>query len=301
MSKQAEVSTKWYRADDLPPPFGILVRISWTGYEVTAKRMKDNVWRNARGEKLPIGDEPVIYQPLKPESWVAALPEPFERAAPRMYTSRTAFSAVEAAEAAELASEMEADRRDASRTADETSTTQAKRGARRLQWWRDASLITYSEPGAISKREAEGRVMRAIASDGFHQRADGLGLHESAALVDLSDDQRAALDGLAQPASVIDHFQPLGQDHDDYLTAMSWYAAAPNMVLRLMASDLAFSWREIGERLAVSRQAAQQRHKRAIDAVWTVANEYRHAGAALRYERIERVRRENREFHRRGE
>ena len=60
-----------------------------------------------------------------------------------------AFSATDAAE------EMESAREDARRTRD-APTLEA------LPWWREPSDVTYSPPGQITEREAEGRVMRAL-------------------------------------------------------------------------------------------------------------------------------------------
>lgn len=198
------------------------------------------------------GDEPDAWWPQQPERWAAPLPAPLPAGplatAGRMWSERTRFQAVADAEAADLAREMEADRA-AARSGEGFVEGEAEPPEK--QWWLDPHLVTYSAPGAITPREAEGRLMRAFLTERWirvERPADAtfgkilgrlarpLPGHEIA-----TDDPRPVLP------------EPTGRDQDDMLTALAWWMAVDvadrraGIVLAMRAEMPAKSWRGIAQ------------------------------------------------------
>lgn len=100
------------------------------------------------------GREPEAWQPLPGEVWPYPLPEQL----PAMPVAREGiFARIDHVkfDAAQAAAEMENEREFARRRKDNPEPV-------RIPWWRDGTAITYSERGAITPRECEGRVMRAL-------------------------------------------------------------------------------------------------------------------------------------------
>jgi hypothetical protein len=100
------------------------------------------------------GTEPTAWRPMATDKWPDELPAPLTSMSPTdgraVRVDHIAFNAVEAA------AEMEAERqwrRDRGDDGDDVSVD---------AWWRDGTLITYSEPGSITPREVEGRVLRGL-------------------------------------------------------------------------------------------------------------------------------------------
>ncbi len=299
-----------YRTADLPPPYNVRVWLAWPGWLGEGARVKGSAGAGSKGERwvtwqerrvavLPPAsvrdarghvragyERPDLWAPLHPEQWRLALPEPVTTHwQGRMWSSRQSYAAVAAAEEAEA----------------ERSGEVSEPAAGRRQWWRDATLISYSAPGSITRREAEGRVMRALASDPFARWGNGTGLHRAdlhfMALSD--DDKRAEADrAAAQVADIVEPFRALPQDHRDYDTAMGWFAATcryrtiiraavtDHQVLLLAVDDRALSWREMADTLRVSRQAALQQYHAGLDDIWLIANGFAHDGAQRRAERL---------------
>ncbi|MGE4340330.1 MAG: hypothetical protein AB7E55_30930, partial [Pigmentiphaga sp.] len=160
---------------------------------------------------MALGPHPDAWQPLVANKWKGALPPPIKVISPQMWSSRTKFTAVDEAEAAELAREMERDR-EMAQSANNGETIEV--GGIRLPWWRDATLVTYSEPGKISVSEAEARVSRAILSDGIRCRTEEvLEVHTATALADLI--ASAGDDEYATAMAWLMRFDALPQDRDD--------------------------------------------------------------------------------------
>ncbi len=131
--------------------------------------------------------EPDLWCPLYPELWKAPLPEAVTlMESGRMVSERLRFTAVEDAEAADLAREMEADRESA-RAAGDT----AKGRRVDVQWWRDATEIVYERPPNITLRMVEARLMRAVACCSDPKRA--CDLHISPLLAQISEAAAQAL------------------------------------------------------------------------------------------------------------
>lgn len=301
-----------YRTEDMPPPYNVRVWLAWPGWLGEGARVMGAdgpgtsgerwlTWQDGRPQILPPAsardakgkvraghERPVLWAPLYPEKWRAALPEPVKAITEgRMWSAHQSFDAVAAAE------EMEADRIQARGT--DSRSEQAE--ARNRQWWRDAALITYSQPGSITRKEAEGRVMRAIAGDPFARWGDGTGFDAPWLPIwgmTLEEIQAEAERDTTVLRDVVMTFNLLPQDHRDYVTAMGWFASTlrrrarseglvwGHPILLLAADDRAFSWREMGDKLRVSRQAAAEQYRAAIEDIWIIANNFAHAGRARR-------------------
>lgn len=297
----------WYPPTSDIPGLGIRVLVQWAGRQFAACRYYDKDvgqirWATfekgqrvnlpPKGQEADFGYEPQAWRPEKPDLWKADLPEPLTSCEPRMWSSRTKFQAVEEASAEELAREMEADRADAQRGcfAAENGAAAARAQMRDRQWWRDGTLISYSQPGSISKQEAEGRMMRALAWCGA---GSGLTLRERtpltilAAISDFMDgmeDERASM-----------KFDPLPQDAQDFEVAMGWFVrlyplemrgkhaeswdfSTTQKVLLWRSRAVPLSFDQIGRLLAISESAARQRvyggprYVGALERVWRAAN-----------------------------
>lgn len=310
-----------YRVSDMPPPLTVRVRLVWAGWAGEGARIRCPrtgrerwvAWEKGRVRDLPPAGsprdqaEPDLWGPLNPDLWKMPLPEPVVQATAegRMWAGRQSFGAVEAALAAR---EMEADREAARAQARGIAGDDPSRKAKRRQWWRDPSEIRYLPPGHISKRHAEGRVMRAIASDGFARWGTGLGLHVRDPLAGMTEEEKRAFaeeEGDVPPAG--DWFEPVQADHDDYLTAMAWFSALGagkdhrsetftdlQQVLTLAAQPEAFSMRAIGETMGLKKRAAEQLYARATARIWEIANGFKTAEAEASAAALARVKETNR-------
>lgn len=240
------------------------------------------------------GPEPAAWRPMG--AWPDPLPDPLPTTEVgseiRMKSiGKVAFDATAAAE------EMEADREDARRG-----------GSREVddfgRWWRDGSRIRYRPAGQVQvepirewntdamrmethmRNMAEGRVMRAVsfcgAGHGLSQGQVAVGrfLSDLAASVESSD--QLVRDGVVP-------FEPLRQDHDDFLTAMEWFAklhpghnardqswslSREQQVLLFRSLTVPLSFADIGRQKAfqVSGTRARAIYESTIDRVHRLAN-----------------------------
>jgi hypothetical protein len=301
----------WYPPTDDCPGSGVPVLVNWAGRELRAMRRRVGsglawfCYSDGRLEELPPvkeaarwGDEPDAWRPIKPELWKAPLPEPLPTIEPRMWSSRTKFGAVEEAEAADLAREMEHDR-EAARAG---RGRRAKSEPPELQWWLDPSLVKHSPPGKISVREAEGRVMRALIAQravawphpGDRTFADVLAAAVRTVPTERAD---ATSDGyvFAQPTSA--------DGGEEMLRALSWLAAVKAgdddhadgaFAIYLRSLEPARSWRQIAGSMQVSHERARQLYKAALVLVTIVANGGQIAGSIRLGDQLEAVREANR-------
>lgn len=334
----------WYSLEHLPAG-RLYVRVIWALETLEVARMVQPrtgqlAWcridgdgavewlppKHRTGQRWPA--EPSCWQPIDAAVWTwpggrepPALPV---HAVPRLWSSRQRFGAVDEAEAADLAREMEADREDAKRGSVGTRSAN-QRGQRRGLWWLDATGLRYDPPGSVTRRDAEARLMRALACDGWLSHfAAGAGLHQSQLLGRLRDQfYEAALRKLAEiearhPPDLVPTVAATPADHDDFLTASAWFNAlgctydehrqhrrlwgagifAPltdqQRLLALASRPSAMSWGDIGHVLDISRQAAQQGYSRAIDLVARIANGHETQAARSHREALEAVRAGNR-------
>ena len=280
------VSGPWYRVSDLPPPLGVRVRVMWDGRVFEAARVphpvdKHECWlvhdRKLGAVFLPLSGDlrrpadpgspwsgwhtlkqeaPDYYQPLSPERWAVPLPASvrFPTVSPRMYSAtprqpREPGGGSQCFEA-DLASK---------------------------QWWRDPMAISYAPSGSVSKRMAEGRVMRAVAAcggdGGWRLRARTV----ATVLADFATEYQAKLDGETRV-----RWHPLPQDQDDFETAMRWYAQlkggngrALNRVQRVLffrSLPTPLSFDEIGWELGRSRETVRTLYARGVEECWWYAN-----------------------------
>lgn len=265
------MSETFYSVRPDMPRVGIRVVVIWGGRQLTAARVHRAgrtrwVMENKeggytflppKGQEERWGPQPDAWRPEKAEAWKAPLPPPL--------ISSPAVAKIES----------------------EHGPTED--GATRLtdhQWWL-TELVTYSPAGTVSIREAEGRVARAILTDGI---ASGLGGHgrlrvTSSALSNLIQKTQLSSDthGMRQL------FKPSPRDLDDYDTAIAWFAALnpPELwgqsretwtlsesqcvlVWRVVMSAL--SWRDIARQVGASRQGARLIYGEALTGVHRAAN-----------------------------
>jgi len=99
-------------------------------------------------------------------------------------------------------------------------------GANERQWWRDPFAVTYSPPGSISRREAEGRLMRAFNAEHWVriERPD-MGTFAEALARSAKRTMPSAADLAADDAPMPMRPEPTGRDRDDMLTALGWLKA----------------------------------------------------------------------------
>lgn len=325
----SESGPAWYSVREAPPPLGVRVLISWASrppFEAArAKHPRTGAvaWlTHERGAAvwLPtdapppdrnrpwvgwhtLRDAPEYWRPLHPEKWELPLPFPAfvetVAAAPvRMWSQGQRFTAadsfLDAADASELAAEMERDRDDAraggqSREADTPDA----------QWWIDPHTVSYSAPGAISAREAEGRLMRALATERWvradrpSSRTFGDVLAQLAKANPMTAAELAAED--LQPVKA----EPTGRDWDDMLTALAWLQAMPSTAhettLRQRAANPPLGWRRIGRAIGRSQTAAREIYREALLLACAAANGQRTAAGGLRRQALEQLRHRNRQ------
>lgn len=133
-----------------------------------------------------------------------------------------------------------------------------------LEWPRP-----YAQPGSITRREAEIRVLRALRVQSVNAEVGVSGACGPRAYGDSALAAWAA--DTAEP-----HWEPTRRDIADELVAMAWFCQLWSWksqdALRCRAAVPRYSWRQIGQRLKVSRERARQVYAEALDEVWAIAN-----------------------------
>lgn len=236
------MSDHWYSMRDLP--LGrVHVRVVWNARVFPAvralhpktRRMTwceyrggDIVWlppppKKTRDGIIEWSAEPERWQPLDRGKWGQPLPEPLPvQVVPQMTYMQSRFDALSAAE---LAREMEEDR-EAARASPELDQ-EAPSGSR---WWRDITSIKYEPPGQVTKRMAEGRVLRALSACGRWQgltlktATTGSILTRMAEIADAEakkyeEKRRLEMGKVPLP------FEALPADETDFPIAMAWFTA----------------------------------------------------------------------------
>ncbi len=292
------IAEAWYDMADLPQVQIPRLVVTWGPYRIDVAYLRIRTrlafvdYERARaGELVELpgktnlrrwGKAPECWRPFDLKSWRwpgGRAPAPLRRQLePQMWSSRTRFQAVEDAEAAELAREMERDR-EAARAAGEP---EPRVGKRRELWWLNSSAITYSAPGSISPKEAEGRLMRALAADDARLAA-GLGVHGG------------------ERSGELPLFVQTQADRGDELVALGWLGGAQDMhreVLRLAANLSAYSLLEIGLQLRPKRTPPTVRKLLigALGEVWAIANGGTTPGTIERDARLAALQERNRQW-----
>lgn len=152
---------------DMPDYGTVKVRLRWSGYQVVAVSQPDKRgvrrWHEIRDVRqlvpLPADVVPEAWQPEDGNRWQwpnGRKPDPLRATvAPQLSQRATvAFAEVTAAEAAEMAAEMEEWRR--------APVARGERIDRGLPWWRDVTRIRYEATGAVSREHGEARILRAL-------------------------------------------------------------------------------------------------------------------------------------------
>lgn len=328
-------ATLWYSIADMLPPVGVVVWVRWTGARppflaarVAHPETRRRAWAVETGGRpilLPCttaappdprrpwdgwhtlkGDDPEHWRPQKPEAWRMPLPAPAlvvpDTPAPgRLWSATMRFAAVEEAEAADLAAEME-HMRETARAGGSGASGRLPAGesdAPTQQWWLDPTAVTYSPPGAVSEREAEGRLMRAFLAE----RWESFDHPQDRTFGDVLDGLAKTLPGDTTDDLPPPRIEPSGRDKDDMLVALAWLKAFDaggelgwrgEMVLRLRGVTPPMSWRSIGKKVNRAHEGARQLYARALAEVTAEANGRPTAGGDLARARLERVRAANR-------
>jgi len=213
------------------PKIGVCVVVILAGRQFEAARAVDKSTRTVRwveerdGKLWWFDDEPNCWRPKRPDLWKAPLPEalPPVRAAatptlrergpevgrnPNRYAGMSAQADASDRARAELVAEF-GEIEDGPPTSD------------RL-WWLTERL-TYSPRGEIGEREAEGRIARAILTDGIRGSCGGPQplRQTSSALSQFIHSSLHSTDA----EDMIEAFAPTPRDLSDYVTAFGWFAA----------------------------------------------------------------------------
>lgn len=272
------------------------------------------------------GDDPEFWSPLVPEAWKLPLPEiafvADDDAPPTMWTAGQSFKAVEASIAAEVGAMSAADlARDMEHSRDAAcsgapsaaagSTKENRRGQGESvsepagkQWWLDTHLVTYSAPGAISLREAEGRLMRAFIAERWVRMDRPSTMTFADLLAGLARSSPLSPGELAAEDPRPFFIEPTGRDQDDMLTALGWLKglgrqSGREAVLRLRGQTPALTWRRIGTSVGVSHETARQRYAAALATIMAEANGWATDGGRLAQSALDDLREDNRR-HKRG-
>lgn len=293
------MSQIYYPATETCPAIGVRVIVVWAGRELSAARTRDKnsgavrwvttehgqlVTLPPRGLESRWGEEPEGWRPEQPETWRAPLPEPLTSCAPRMADARPgrARSGGRYAAMSAQAAQSDATRREIEA---ELGAVDEARASER-QWWL-GELLSYSPAGEISVREAEGRVARAILTDGIKGKHGGpAGMGEtSSALSGFVHETLLSSDA----DGMLERFEPTPRDLADYTTAFAWFTALnpPELwhhsrkawtlsqaqcvlVWRMIMPPL--SWRSIAKNAGGSHVGARQIYGAALAGVTRAAN-----------------------------
>lgn len=284
----------WWAMRHLPQCQVLRIVTAWTGFEIEAAYLRhpktkqltlyDYDRATAMGELIALptavmtkagsGASPGRWRPYDLGKWVwpnGIVPEPLRpEVRPQMWSATQRFQAVEDAESAELAREMQGWRDAASATQATAGEGFAESEAEPLQqFWINPYLVTYSPPGRITMREAEGRLMRAFSAEWWIRvEWPRLGI---SSLYSMVKPEETPLD--------LPPLRPALGPHDeaDMMTALAWLKGAEARearVLRLRGAIPAMTWAAIGRSRGVklSGQAARATYERALAAVTFRAN-----------------------------
>ena len=293
-----DLSRFWYPETPDHPPRSVHVRVIWEGRTFQAARILHEGrvrWCEVRGtgaraqlHLLPETFSPSSWQPQHPDRWRAPLPLPVVACEPQMWSATMKFAAVDEAEAAELAREMERDRESARNVHQE-----ARESRRETQWWRDATRISYEPAGSVAPRMAEGRMMRAVCYDRLIKMDMRPYRTNAAVMADLKRGFEALIGDPTHDWRP--PFEPVGRDFQDYLTVMGWLADAgwakpARDVVRWRAMDPPLSFAEIGDHIHKTGEGARHILARFVGRVTAGAN----ARHSPRIDGIEALRERNR-------
>ena len=314
------MSDLWYRPSlaENTPPLRARCRIVWGGrtfvaWRDTHPKTRRRCWAVEIGDGLvdywppkvwprsmrDLGDEPELFQPRDPANWPYPLPAPERTIEPRMTSTRGSgrFAAMTQQSARSAATLAEIERETGvslDRLAAERSAHARDRDDPGARWWRDSATIVYAPPGHITREMAEGRVMRAILTDGLRPwKQDGVLTRAwPQELIEWAEAQKRLAEDPKH--DLRERFVPSPDDISDNLIAMRWFAAldppqlrpdgeytisadfvADQVVLILRALEPPYTWRQIANHELVpasSHTDARRLYRRALERVWRAAN-----------------------------
>lgn len=147
-------------------------------------------------------------------------------------------------------------------------------------WWLDAGAITYSPPGSITPREAEGRVMRALVTARSTKLENPRGPGSNSDWIAKMVAKVEIETGVRERATYWhDRWTPTPRDISDCTVVIGWIAPLsayhPSLydVLSLRSAIPAYSWPEVGRILKVGEGGAHSLFQRALRLVTYHANE----------------------------
>lgn len=271
-----------------------------------------------KGQGERWGGEPEAWRPERPELWKAPLPEPLVSCgltgagapsgrggagAPGRLAPGCRAQAVDAVPGAprtqgwrggcvrgdkynKMAAQAEQSAQTQAEIRAELGDDEEAAAGRDDQWWLTEPL-SYSPMGEVSLREAEGRVARAILTDGIRGRHGGPGglTETSSALSGLVHETLLSTDA----EGMTERFEPSPRDLSDYVTAFGWFAALnpPELwhrrrepytlsqaqcvlVWRMITPPL--SWRRIGRQTRGNHETLRRVYGAALAGVHRAAN-----------------------------
>lgn len=309
-------ATPWYDLDLLRWA-GRRVVLLWAGREFEAVLVVETKGRRTLQRWITCVSGEMVELPPKgragrdwsvqPEAWRPAVPaewgEPIGDPRPLLFAPQMAA----ASGRKRWGNQAEYDAQRAAEDAEEIAARAADRDLDgSAGWWLDPAAITYSASGHISRREAEGRLFRAILAGGMQLRS-----------VVAPSAVRSGLDGYQADVVTTENappprHKPTPRDLDDYCIAVAWLAALDPVELRRRGADRdpyftrtlpqevligranGGSWREIGRHWGRSPQWAHTEGRHALDLVTLAANGRAPLGRSTSAQRLAVVRASNR-------
>jgi len=222
----------WYAPAPYLPPYDVIVRVRWAllvddeikllefeGVRILDRRRRGPRWgrlvRRGKVEWLgkQWGDDPEAWQPLDPAKWRMPLPDPIPPAFARFERKPVA------------------------------TPSEPREGP---PWWREPHLVTYSPPGFVTPREAEGRIMRALLTAQATRLEDPRGGGSNSAWIAKMIFKFEIEHGIRErPTYWHARFQPTARDVSDCAICIQWMRGTLYALLALRAADPPFTWREI--------------------------------------------------------
>jgi Sigma-70, region 4 len=272
---------------DLPPTHARTYRDRSAG-DVT---QIGDAYLDARGW----GYEPDCWRPREGETWPDPLPAPLHFTPAHINGVSVSIDRMSqrltAEAAADLAAEMQRERDFLSGRGDE-----AVREA--LPWWRETGAVSFEPFQTLTRREAEGRVMRALYFLGG-RGGDSLGVRTNAAVMADLAHAASLLTGYAT-SDYVPHLTLTPADRaEGMLQAMRWVTeldlqgngSKRRYVLEMRSGNMPRTYREIGEQLSVTAPRAKQLEQSALDRIHEIAM----TGTPIMDATLARIQQENRD------
>lgn len=139
-------------------------------------------------------------------------------------------------------------------------------------WWLDANMVRTSPPGAVTPRECEGRLMRALWTARVERMPDPRGPGSNSDWIYKMVVKHEIEEGIRERATYWhDKFMPTPRDVSDCPVALEWLDPILHSkrdraydVVVLRSANPAYSWVQIGHELKMTSSRAARLYRHAI-------------------------------------